>query len=65
MKAALKSKDERVQLQAARMVLSMLKIDKEDQLENSPILDLLSEAILEIAPELGLGEPAAERIRKK
>lgn len=55
-KAALNSQDERIKLQAAKMVLSMLKIDKENQLENSPILDLLSEAIEGIAPELGLEE---------
>lgn len=56
-RTALNSKDERIQLQAARMVLSMLKIDKEDELEQSPVLELLSKAIEGIAPEMGLDKP--------
>jgi len=51
---ALSSKDERIQLQAAKMVLSMLKLDKEDELEDSPILELLSAAIGGIKDQLGL-----------
>ena len=55
-RTALASKDERLQLQAAKMVLSMLKVDREDALEESPILDLLSQAIKGIEGELGLTE---------
>jgi len=51
---ALVSKDERIQLQAAKMVLSLLKMDKEDELEESPILELLGEAIEGIKDQLGL-----------
>jgi transposase-like protein len=53
-KGALASKDERIQLQAAKMVLSMLKIDKENELVESPILDLLGQAIEGIKDRMGL-----------
>jgi transposase-like protein len=53
-RGALASKDERVQLQAARLVLSMLKIDKEDELQESPVLDLLGQAIEGIKDRMGL-----------
>jgi transposase-like protein len=51
---ALASKDERIQLQAAKMVLNMLKIDKEDELGESPILELLGQAIEGIKDRMGL-----------
>jgi len=47
------------------MVLSMLKIDKEDGVEESPVISLLSEAISGISKELGLGEPVVEGFKKK
>jgi transposase-like protein len=53
---ALASKDERIQLQAAKMVLNMLKIDKEDELEESPILELLGQAIEGIKDRMGLNK---------
>jgi transposase-like protein len=55
-KAALACKDERVQLQAAKMVLSMLKVDREDALEESSLLNLLGQAIKGIEGEMGLKE---------
>lgn len=54
-KTALASNDERFQLQAARMALGMLKADRDEGFEESPVLDLLGQAIKGIEGELGLG----------
>lgn len=51
---ALKDKDNRVRLQAARMVLELLKVNKQEEKKGSVILELLAEAIEGIKPELGL-----------
>lgn len=51
---ALKDDDNRVRLQAARMVLDMLKVNKPEEKQGSTVLDLLAEAIEGIKPELGL-----------
>jgi len=53
-KTALASNDERIQLQAARMVLGMLKVDRDEGLEESPVLDLLGQAIEGIKDRMGL-----------
>lgn len=51
---ALQDDDNRVRLQAARMVLDMLKVNKPEEKQGTTVLDLLAEAIEGIKPELGL-----------
>jgi peroxiredoxin family protein len=51
---ALKDKDNRVRLQAARLVLDLLNVKKQEEKKGSLVLELLSEAIEGIKPELGL-----------
>jgi transposase-like protein len=51
---ALKDKDNRVRLQAARLVLDLLNVKKQEEKKGSLVLELLTEAIEGIKPELGL-----------
>jgi len=53
-KDALKDKDMKIRLQAAKLVLGMLGMGKGKEKDTSPILDLLSEAIKGIEDEMGL-----------
>lgn len=53
---ALKDKDNRVRLQAARLVLDLLNVKKQEEKKGSLVLELLTEAIEGIKPELGLDE---------
>jgi transposase-like protein len=53
---ALKDKDNRVRLQAARLVLDLLNVKKQEEKKGSLVLELLSEAIEGIKPQLGLDE---------
>jgi transposase-like protein len=55
-RAALKDKDNRVRLQAARLVLDLLNVKKQEEKKGSLVLELLTEAIEGIKPELGLDE---------
>jgi hypothetical protein len=55
-KDALKDNDMKIRLQAAKLVLGMLKVGKGKEKDNSPILELLSEAIEGIKDEVGLTE---------
>ena len=48
------SADERIRLQAAKLVLGMIRAEKREEKEGSPVLELLSWAIEEIKPGLGL-----------
>jgi len=43
-----------VRLQAARMVLDMLKVNKPEKKESPMVIDLLEEALSGIEPQLGL-----------
>ncbi len=51
---ALKDKDNRVRLQAARLVLDLLNVKKQEEKKGSLVLELLTEAIEGIKPQLGL-----------
>jgi len=51
---ALKDNDMKIRLQAAKLVLGLLKVGKGKEKDISPVLELLSEAIEGIKPELGL-----------
>ncbi len=51
---ALKDDDNRVRLQAARMVLDMLKVNKPEEKQGTTVIDLLEEALRGIEPQLGL-----------
>lgn len=53
-KDALKDNDMKIRLQAAKMVLGILKVGKGKEKETSPILELLGEAISGIEDEMGL-----------
>ena len=51
---SLASTDERIRLQAARLVLGMTKTEKQEEGKGSVVLELLAEAIEGIKPQLGL-----------
>lgn len=51
---ALKDNDMKIRLQAAKLVLGILKVGKGKEKDVSPVLELLSEAIKGIEGELGL-----------
>jgi hypothetical protein len=53
-KDALKDNDMKIRLQAAKLVLGLLKVGKGKEKDNSPILELLGQAIEGIKPQLGL-----------
>jgi len=55
-KDSLKDKDNRVRLQAARMVLDMLKMNKPEEKQGTLVIVLLEEALSGIKPQLGLEE---------
>ncbi len=51
---ALQDDDNRVRLQAARMVLDMLKVNKPEEKQGTTVIDLLEEALSGIETQLGL-----------
>ena len=53
-KDALKDSDTKIRLQAAKLVLGMMKEGKAKEKEGSPVLELLGEALAGIEDELGL-----------
>ena len=52
---ALKDKDNRVRLQAARLVLDMLKVNKPEERKEPSVIDLLYEALVGVEDKLGIG----------
>jgi len=54
-KEALKDKDNRVRLQAARMVLDLLKVNKPKERKEPSVIDLLYEALVGVEDKLGIG----------
>jgi len=54
-KEALKDKDNRVRLQAARMVLDLLKVNKPEEKKEPSVIDLLYEALVGVEDKLGIG----------
>ena len=54
---ALKDSDTKIRLQAAKLVLGMMKEAKSKEKEGSPVLELLREALLGMEDELGIKEP--------
>ena len=51
---ALKDSDTKIRLQAAKLVLGMMKEGKAKEKEGSPVLELLREALLGMEDEMGL-----------
>jgi len=54
---ALKDSDTKIRLQAAKLVLGMMKEGKAKEKEGSPVLELLRQALLGMEDELGIKEP--------
>jgi len=54
---ALKDSDTKIRLQAAKLVLGMMKEGKAKEKEGPPVLELLRQALSGMEDELGIKEP--------